>query len=111
APLQRVAKAPARLRQLPGCGPLVVVIEHNLDVMRSADWILDLGPEGGNAGGYIVCEGTPAQVMAHATSHTGKALRDYQQKIGSVPISSVQEPAGRYLGNLLRIHNAREHNL
>src|SRR5437867_386654 len=49
--------------------------------------------------------------MAHATSHTGKALREYQDKIGTVPISSVQEPAGRYLGNAIRIHNAREHNL
>src|SRR5437867_6036393 len=49
--------------------------------------------------------------MAHATSHTGKALREYQDKIGTPPAPSVKEPSGRYLGNAIRIHNAREHNL
>src|SRR5438270_4105742 len=106
-----VAKLLRAFRQLLDAGHSIVVIEHNLDVIRSSDWILDLGPEGGDAGGYVVCEGTPAQVMAHATSHTGQALREYQEKIGTVPVSSVQEPAGRYLGNMIRIHNAREHNL
>src|SRR5438477_10104210 len=65
-----VAKLLRAFRQLLDAGHSVVVIEHNLDVMRSADWILDLGPEGGDAGGFIVCEGTPAQVMAHDSSHT-----------------------------------------
>ncbi|HYL24478.1 MAG TPA: excinuclease ABC subunit UvrA, partial [Burkholderiales bacterium] len=106
-----VAKLLRAFRQLLDAGHSLVVIEHNLDVMRAADWILDLGPEGGDAGGYIVCEGTPAQVMAHESSHTGKALRDYAEKIGTVPISQAREPAGRYLGNAIRIHNAREHNL
>jgi excinuclease ABC subunit A len=46
-------------------------------VIRSADWIVDLGPEGGDAGGQLVCAGTPEDVKAHPTSHTGKALRDY----------------------------------
>jgi len=76
-----VAKLLRAFRQLLDAGHSLVVIEHNLDVMRSADWILDLGPEGGDAGGYVVCEGTPAQVMAHETSHTGKALREYQKKM------------------------------
>jgi excinuclease ABC subunit A len=107
-----VAKLLRAFRQLLDAGHSLVVIEHNLDVMRAADWILDLGPEGGDAGGYVVCEGTPAQVMAHASSHTGKALRDYAEKIGTVPvIPKIAEPAGRYLGNVIRIHNAREHNL
>ncbi|MGE5175442.1 MAG: excinuclease ABC subunit UvrA [Hyphomicrobiales bacterium] len=56
-------------------GNTVIVIEHNVDVMARADWILDLGPEGGDAGGRIVAEGTPEAVAAAADSHTGAALR------------------------------------
>jgi excinuclease ABC subunit A len=56
-------------------GHSLVVIEHNLDVIRAADWIIDLGPEGGDAGGEIVCTGTPTQVAKCERSHTGKALR------------------------------------
>jgi excinuclease ABC subunit A len=106
-----VAKLLRAFRQLLDAGHSLVVIEHNLDVMRSADWILDLGPEGGDAGGALVCEGTPSEVMGHASSHTGKALREYEGKLGSVSVSRVQEPPARYLGNAIRIHNAREHNL
>jgi len=61
--------------QLLARGHSLVVIEHNLDVIRAADWIIDLGPEGGNAGGEIVCTGTPEQVAKCERSHTGKALR------------------------------------
>jgi excinuclease ABC subunit A len=50
------------------------VIEHNLDVIKTADWILDLGPEGGDAGGEIVAEGTPEQVAQNPRSHTGRFL-------------------------------------
>ncbi|MEI6633528.1 MAG: excinuclease ABC subunit UvrA [Chlamydiota bacterium] len=53
----------------------VIVIEHNLDVIRRADWIIDLGPEGGARGGEIVCEGTPEEIMRCAASHTGRHLR------------------------------------
>ena len=56
-------------------GNTVVVIEHNLDVIKRADWLLDLGPEGGDAGGQIVAEGTPEEVAAVEGSHTGEALR------------------------------------
>ncbi|HEY3245977.1 MAG TPA: ATP-binding cassette domain-containing protein [Phycisphaerae bacterium] len=56
-------------------GNTVVVIEHNLDVIKTADWIIDLGPEGGEAGGYIVAEGTPEEVAAVENSFTGQALR------------------------------------
>ena len=63
--------------RLIGGGNTVVVIEHNLDVIAAADWIVDLGPEGGKNGGAIVAEGTPEIVAAqHATSHTGRYLRE-----------------------------------
>ena len=55
----------------------MVVIEHNLDVVKTADWILDLGPEGGDGGGRIVAEGTPEDVAASAASHTGRFLRHH----------------------------------
>ena len=57
-------------------GNTVIVIEHNLDVVKSADWIIDLGPEGGDGGGTIVTEGTPEQVAQCEQSWTGKFLRD-----------------------------------
>jgi len=57
-------------------GNTVIVIEHNLDVIKTADWIVDLGPEGGSSGGLVVAEGTPEQVAAIPASHTGKFLRD-----------------------------------
>ncbi len=64
------------LHGLVDMGNTVVVIEHNLDVIRDADWILDLGPEGGEAGGYIIAEGTPEDVARVAESHTGQFLRE-----------------------------------
>ena len=62
------------LHRLVGHGNTVVVIEHNLDVIKTADWIIDLGPEGGEGGGRIIAQGTPEQVAAHAGSHTGQYL-------------------------------------
>ncbi len=62
-------------RRLIDAGHSLVVIEHNLDLIRAADWLIDLGPEGGDGGGELVCTGTPAEVARHATSHTGRALR------------------------------------
>jgi excinuclease ABC subunit A len=64
----------AALRRLAGAGHLVVAVEHDLDLVAAADWVVDLGPEGGDAGGRIVVEGPPAAVAACATSHTGQAL-------------------------------------
>ncbi|MCA9213109.1 MAG: excinuclease ABC subunit UvrA [Planctomycetales bacterium] len=64
------------LNRLVDKGNTVVVIEHNLDVIKSADWIIDLGPDGGQAGGTIVAEGTPEEVAQVAHSHTGQALRE-----------------------------------
>ncbi|MEN8162283.1 MAG: excinuclease ABC subunit UvrA, partial [Myxococcota bacterium] len=62
------------LHRLVDLGNTVVVVEHQLDVIRSADWVIDLGPEGGAAGGELVAAGTPAQVARVAASHTGRAL-------------------------------------
>jgi excinuclease ABC subunit A len=61
-------------QRLVGAGHSLLVIEHNLDVIKSADWVIDLGPEGGEWGGKIVAQGTPEEVAASAQSHTGKAL-------------------------------------
>ncbi|SFF18129.1 Excinuclease ABC subunit A [Actinacidiphila alni] len=57
-------------------GNTVIVIEHNLDVIKTADWVVDMGPEGGNGGGQVVAEGTPEQIAGVPASHTGKFLRD-----------------------------------
>ncbi len=65
------------LHRLTDLGNTVIIIEHNLDVIRNADWIIDLGPEGGEDGGAIVAEGTPAQVAQVAGSHTATFLRRY----------------------------------
>ncbi|MCA1958762.1 MAG: excinuclease ABC subunit UvrA [Nitrospira sp.] len=62
------------LHRLVNAGNTVIVVEHNMDVIKSADWIIDLGPEGGEAGGRIVAEGRPEQVASVATSHTGRFL-------------------------------------
>ncbi|KRT59499.1 excinuclease ABC, A subunit [endosymbiont of Ridgeia piscesae] len=67
----------AVLHRLRDHGNTVVVIEHNLDVIKTADWIIDLGPEGGNRGGEILIEGTPETVAAHPDSYTGKFLASY----------------------------------
>ena len=71
------------LHQLRDAGNTIVVIEHNLDVIKTADWIIDMGPEGGAGGGTVVCEGTPEAVAAHADSHTGRYLQPYlaQRKV------------------------------
>jgi excinuclease ABC subunit A len=63
------------LHRLRDAGNTVVVIEHNLDVIKTADWVVDLGPEGGDGGGQIVAQGTPEQLAASADSHTGQYLR------------------------------------
>jgi len=63
------------LHELVDQGNTVIVIEHNLDVIKTADWIIDVGPEGGDGGGQIVCEGTPENVAKHPASHTGRYLR------------------------------------
>ncbi|HKL62798.1 MAG TPA: ATP-binding cassette domain-containing protein, partial [Woeseiaceae bacterium] len=70
-----IAQLLAVLHRLRDRGNTVIVIEHNLDVIKTADWIVDLGPEGGDGGGEIVAAGTPEDVAEVKTSHTGRYLR------------------------------------
>jgi excinuclease ABC subunit A len=72
-----IAKLLAAFQRLIESGGSVLIIEHNLDVIRSADWVIDLGPEGGDRGGQIVAEGTPEQIAAARNSHTGRYLKKY----------------------------------
>ena len=94
-----IAKLMRALRKLLDAGHSLLVIEHNLDVIRSSDWLIDLGPEGGDAGGEIVACGTPEDLLLHRTSHTGKALRDYAASMGVV--HEVAEPSAKYLHKAL----------
>jgi excinuclease ABC subunit A len=75
------------LHELVETGNSVVVIEHNLEVIKTADWIIDLGPEGGDGGGEIVAQGTPEDIVKAARSYTGQFLkpvlgRESKQKKG-----------------------------
>ncbi len=74
------------LQRLVAQGNTVIVIEHNLDVVKTADWIVDLGPEGGDAGGEVVVTGTPETVAAHPTSYTGRFLAEV---LGTLPLEPV----------------------
>jgi excinuclease ABC subunit A len=118
-----IAKLMRALRKLLEGGNSLLVIEHNLDVIRAADWLVDLGPEGGEGGGLLVAEGPPEEVKLHPTSHTAKALREYDGTLGIV----AQEPSALSLSKgsqgeglrharpervaAIQIVNAKEHNL
>ena len=65
------------LQRLRDAGNTIVIIEHNLDVIKTADWLIDIGPEGGAGGGQVVAQGTPETVAAHPASHTGRYLLPY----------------------------------
>ncbi|MBN2081701.1 excinuclease ABC subunit UvrA [bacterium] len=80
-----IRKLLAVLAELVNSGNTVVVIEHNLDVIKTADWIIDLGPEGGDKGGYVVAEGTPEHVVGCAASFTGKYLYEMLNSAGKKP--------------------------
>jgi len=117
-----IARLLQAFRKLIAAGHSLIVIEHNLDVIRAADWIIDLGPEGGDAGGEVVAVGTPRQIEAHPRSHTGIALREYDDAVRSM-LAAKEPGAAPYAGGLtadssrrmprasIHIHNAREHNL
>jgi excinuclease ABC subunit A len=75
------------MQRLVDKGNSILVIEHNLDVIRCSDWIIDLGPEGGDKGGQIVVAGTPEEVADHPTSHTARYL---QQVLAQHPPQQVQ---------------------
>lgn len=125
-----VARLMRAFRKLLGAGHTLLVIEHNLDVIRAADWLIDLGPEGGDAGGLVMGVGTPQDLMDNERSYTGAALRDYAINVlpsAHVTASSLREPGttdaevnGTPLQSVMRrqqktkaieIRNAREHNL
>jgi len=80
------------LHKLAEGGNTVVVIEHNLDVIKTADYIIDMGPEGGDGGGRVVAEGTPEQIAASKASHTGRFLREVLER------RSIKSPARRKAG-------------
>lgn len=120
-----IAKLMRAFAKLLAGGNSLLVIEHNLDVIRAADWLVDLGPEGGDAGGEVVCVGTPEDVIACERSHTGAALERYEAALGS-GVELIAEEEGVALQSALRaaqarrevqgedvvrIVNAREHNL
>ncbi len=121
-----IAKLMRALRKLLDAGHSLLIIEHNLDVMRASDWLIDLGPEGGDAGGELVAVGTPEEVRLHPSSHTGRALREYALAMGEV--HEAQEGAARFIPqaftpghkpmrkkqetlDAIQIVNAKEHNL
>jgi excinuclease ABC subunit A len=113
-----IAKLMRALRKLLDAGHSVITIEHNLDVIRAADWVIDLGPEGGEAGGELVFAGTPEEIKLHPSSHTGKALADYEVALGIAlraeegrPLQTVVRAARAQAEEVIRIVNAREHNL
>ncbi|WP_442593064.1 excinuclease ABC subunit UvrA [Parapusillimonas sp. JC17] len=115
-----VARLMRAFRKLLGAGHSLLIIEHNLDVIRAADWLIDLGPEGGDAGGQVVGVGTPEQLMANPESHTGMALAEYTSAIvyeeKSQQARQLAEPAADYQAagaaqHNIEILNAREHNL
>ncbi len=118
------------LRSLLQQGHSIVLIEHNLDVIRSADWIIDLGPEGGDQGGELVCAGTVQDVMRCQASHTGAALRTHTPHAsssngqhtpppnGTGPETRAEDPGTRaragqhaHRTDAICIRSAREHNL
>lgn len=112
-----IATLMAAFRQLQSAGHSLLVIEHNLDVMRASDWLIDIGPEGGDAGGDLLIAGTPAQVMASNTGYTARALQAYEQSLAQGG-KGVAEIAATYSArvkrsadNTIRVHHAREHNL
>jgi excinuclease ABC subunit A len=76
------------IQRLVDKGNSVLVIEHNLDVIRCSDWIIDLGPEGGDKGGQIVVTGTPEEVAAHPTSHTGRYLKQVLEQHPPQPVAA-----------------------
>jgi len=91
-------------------GNTLVVIEHNMDVVKCADHVIDLGPEGGEKGGYVVAAGSPEEVAGCEGSHTGRFLKRYLGEEG-MPLSPVLPQAQGGDGSAICVRGAREHNL
>ena len=105
------------LTELTNNGHSLLMIEHNMDVIKTADWVIDLGPEGGDDGGRIVVEGPPEEVSRHKRSFTGRFLKKYLKRTPNYFLNkntssspAVFEPAQEFLPGI-QINGAREHNL
>lgn len=109
---QDIATLLAVLQRLVDQGSSVLIIEHNLDMIKAADWVIDLGPEGGDAGGRVVAAGTPASLAANKGSHTGRYLQAYvdgtARQAEAPPASDLPLVAD---GSFIQVRGAREHNL
>ncbi|MEX2358094.1 MAG: excinuclease ABC subunit UvrA, partial [Pirellulaceae bacterium] len=98
-------------------GNTVLVVEHNLDVIKTADWVIDLGPEGGNQGGYIVAQGTPEDVAKVKESYTGQALKPVLAGKTSRAVAQIKRAAKKAqhhkngIAKRIDIQGAKEHNL
>ncbi|NQU12915.1 MAG: excinuclease ABC subunit UvrA, partial [Desulfobacteraceae bacterium] len=110
-----IQKLLTALQGLVAKGHTVLVIEHNMEVVKVSDWIIDLGPEGGGGGGEIVAEGPPEEVATHRRSHTGRFLKIYmagQGRLETSPPSSltIAEPPAPS-AEVISVRGAKEHNL
>lgn len=92
-----VARLMRAFRKLLGAGHSLIIIEHNLDVIRAADWVIDLGPEGGRNGGELVAEGSPETIMQTAGSFTGQALLEYNHMLSAndATLNSLSTDSGQ----------------
>jgi len=110
-----IEKLLACLDRLVAAGHSVVLIEHNMDVVKTADWVIDLGPEGGEDGGQVVAAGPPEKVAKDRRSHTGRFLKAYLKdparlRPGRAPAPTVSE-AAKGFSSAIAVKGAREHNL
>ena len=103
-----VAKLLKAFRKLLAAGHSLLVIEHNLDLIRASDWVIDLGPDGGERGGEIVCVGTPAEVSAHPQSFTGQALAAYEKSMSEERPVRTPAPPRRRSTRLSTARRSRE---
>jgi excinuclease ABC subunit A len=102
------------LRNFAAAGNTVLVVEHNLDIIKTADWIIDLGPEGGAGGGRIVATGTPEEIAANKESHTGRALAEVLRQAAAPPTHGRrkrQRAKAAELSKKINVRGARQHNL
>ncbi len=105
-------------RKLLDAGHSLLIIEHNLDVIRAADWLIDIGPEGGDKGGTLVAQGTPESFLEKGAGLTAIALKEYEEDLANARQSSgtiskriTSGTPAKKLTQAIQIHHAREHNL